>query len=381
MSRATRDSFIRNLAAALLAGPWTPAGRRARARRACGPGNAWLRGLARRIQLTFGGPPTREDLERFLHADEGVARAVPEVREWFWLPAGMSPRGPASAWDVPPLCTVGQLADWLQVSPPRLHWLADPQERTPNQPVEALRHYRYTWLPKRRGGHRLLEDPKPTLKRVQRQVLHAILDRIPPHESAHGFRAGRSIATCVQPHVGKGIVLRFDLRDFFASIPASRVHAIFRVAGYPADVARLLTGLCGSRTPAAVLSNRLGAAGMTTDDRADQRLRSPHLPQGAPTSPALANLAAFRFDRRLAGLATKLDATYTRYADDLAFSGGERLARAARRLQVHVARIALEEGFDLHARKSRFMRQSVRQQLAGSCSTFGPTLFVATMMN
>jgi hypothetical protein len=93
--------------------------------------------------------------------------------------------------------------------------------------------------------------------------------------------------------------------------------------------------------------------------------RTAHLPQGAPTSPALANLCAYRLDCRLDALARALNGVYTRYADDLAFSGGEELERGARRFQVLVCRIALEEGFTLQTRKSRFMRQGVRQQLAG----------------
>ena len=91
----------------------------------------------------------------------------------------------------------------------------------------------------------------------------------------------------------------------------------------------------------------------------------PHLPQGAPTSPALANLTAYRLDCRLTGLAKSAGATYTRYADDLAFSGGEELRRAARRFLAHAAAIALEEGFSVNHRKTRILRQGVRQQLAG----------------
>ena len=96
-----------------------------------------------------------------------------------------------------------------------------------------------------------------------------------------------------------------------------------------------------------------------------RRYRTPHLPQGAPTSPALANLCAYRLDCRLSSLAESVGAAYTRYADDLAFSGGEELERSARRFQVHVCRVALEEGFEVHTRKSRFMRQGICQQLVG----------------
>jgi hypothetical protein len=110
------------------------------------------------------------------------------------------------------------------------------------------------------------------------------------------------------------------------------------------------------------------------DHATRQCFRTPHLPQGAPTSPALANLSAQRLDRRLAGLARKPGATYTRYADDLAFSGDERLARCARRFQVRVASLALEEGWEVHTRKSRFMRQGVRQQLAGVVVNVRPSI-------
>jgi hypothetical protein len=89
------------------------------------------------------------------------------------------------------------------------------------------------------------------------------------------------------------------------------------------------------------------------------------LPQGAPTSPALANLCAYRADCRLAGLAKSAGAEYTRYADDLAFSGGEAFARSVERFSTHAAAILIEEGFTVNHRKTRIMRQGVRQHLAG----------------
>ena len=82
-------------------------------------------------------------------------------------------------------------------------------------------------------------------------------------------------------------------------------------------------------------------------------------------APALANLCAYALDCRLGALAGSVGGRYTRYADDLAFSGGIELARAAQRFHVHVGAIALEEGFAVHTRKTRIMRQGVRQQLAG----------------
>jgi hypothetical protein len=90
-----------------------------------------------------------------------------------------------------------------------------------------------------------------------------------------------------------------------------------------------------------------------------------HLPQGAPASPALANLCAYHVDCRLAGLAKSVGAEYTRYADDLAFSSDAALEKTVERFATHVAAILHEEGFAVHHRKTRIMRQGVRQHLAG----------------
>ncbi|MEO0914098.1 MAG: hypothetical protein AAFY59_14100, partial [Pseudomonadota bacterium] len=102
------------------------------------------------------------------------------------------------------------------------------------------------------------------------------------------------------------VVLRFDIRDFFPSITAARIHALFRCLGYPHTVARALTGLTTTVTHPNILTR------LSPTQRRD--FARPHLPQGAPTSPALANLAAFKLDRRLSGLARSKGASYTRYA-------------------------------------------------------------------
>jgi RNA-directed DNA polymerase len=94
-------------------------------------------------------------------------------------------------------------------------------------------------------------------------------------------------------------------------------------------------------------------------------LATPHLPQGAPTSPALANLAAFGLDRRLSGLAATLGITYTRYADDLTLSASERIMRTANPLRAQIAKIAREEGFVVNERKSSLRTSAGRQQVCG----------------
>jgi hypothetical protein len=159
------------------------------------------------------------------------------------------------------------------------------------------------------------------------------------------------------------VVATFDLAQFFPSIGLARIHGIFRTLGYPWAVARRLAGLCTTVTPAAVFL-RLPDA-----QRLDWRVQAlygvPHLPQGAPTSPALANLLAWRLDRRLHGLARAAGANYTRYADDLAFSGDADFARGLGRFGKAVATIVQEEGFCLNAAKTRIMPRSTRQRVTG----------------
>ena len=82
-------------------------------------------------------------------------------------------------------------------------------------------------------------------------------------------------------------------------------------------------------------------------------------------SPGLANLCAFRLDCRLAGLAKSAGASYTRYADDLLFSGDAVFARGVERFYIRACAIALEEGFEVNTRKTRIMRRSVSQRAVG----------------
>jgi hypothetical protein len=211
----------------------------------------------------------------------------------------------------------------------------------------------------------LIEAPKARLKKMQRRILAEILERIPAHAAAHGFVKGRSIQTFVAPHTGQRVVLRMDLRDFFPSIAGVRIQALFRTMGYPEAVADLLGGICTNATPQGIWKGAGLDLPSTQLREARDLYARPHLPQGAPTSPALANLCAYRVDCRLAGLAEAAGAQYTRYADDLAFSGGEDFERRVERFALHTAAILHEEGFSVHHRKTRVMRQGVRQHLAG----------------
>lgn len=379
MSRASQAKSVSyGLAAAFLDGPWIVEAMVERGADALGRRHRSLRPLARKAIIQFPERPDGrlETLAAFVRATWRDSRV--QVRHWRQPPASMAAPLPALRHLAAlPLTCVGDIAGWLGLESSRLVWYADIHHQLRRGAQQKLRHYRYAWVPKRSGAYRLLEAPKPVLKEIQRRILREIVEILPPHPAAHGFRRGRSVLSNAKPHVGNEVVVRLDLADFFAAVTATRVRAVFRSLGYPDGVVRVLAGLCCTATPSEVLSAYPVArepAEVSERREQRQRLAGPHLPQGAPTSPALANLVAFRLDRRLAGLAVRWEARYTRYADDLAFSGDRRLAARVHSFIGRVAAIAEEEGFAVRLRKTRVMRQARRQQIAGIVVNERPSL-------
>jgi hypothetical protein len=379
MSAVRHHQFLRACTTALRGADWTTVGITTATRRLTRKRAKWLTAFAARVLTAFPERPSFTALFAFLETDTDLRRlchridwrtfrweGMPQRRKRAVRPSAMgAPPASLGPLPIPGLPSTAALAEWLGVRPGKLLWYADLAGRNRKHPPGPLRPYRYRWVPKPGGRRRLLEIPNAGLKRIQRQLLGGILNHIPPHPAAHGFRTGRSVVTNAAPHCGKGIVLRLDLVDFFPSVPAARVVRTFHTLGYPETVARLLVGLCTTRLPGDVWDSRPHPAADGSDHAGWQRLASRHLPQGAPTSPTLANLAAFRLDRRLAKLAAGVGAEYTRYADDLTFSGGEELARRVKRVASLVAVIAGDEGFMVNHRKTRVMRRGGRQHVTG----------------
>lgn len=272
---------------------------------------------------------------------------------------------PVPAYNLPAIDSTADLCALLEIHPQRLDAWSRRWRQQPNLSTELQqRHSAYFsyWQPKKRGGARLIEIPKPDLNQAQRRLLRHVIERVDPHEAATGFRRGHSIIGHAANHAGNEIVLKCDLQNFFVAIRASRIHAIFRHLGYAEAVARTLTAIVTTRASA-----RSVAEGKQhgVDFSSAKRYQSDHLPQGAPTSPALANLAAFKLDLRLASLAESAGATYSRYADDLTFSGSRSTGISKQRFYLRVCAIALEGGFNINTRKTRLMTQSQRQYVTG----------------
>jgi retron-type reverse transcriptase len=250
--------------------------------------------------------------------------------------------------------TPADLAKWLDLPEAELRaWLG-------SSPAWA-RGYEYARfdIPKRRGGVRTIEAPNDKLKELQRRILHRLLNPLPAHPASTGFVPRRSIVDNARPHVGRGVVINLDLADFFPGIPAERVAAAFRGLGWSAEAATLLSRICTSEG---------------------------HLPQGAPTSPAVSNLICRRLDVRLTALAKANGGAYTRYADDLTFSfdvfgRNKRLRRkppgrppqprpsgktVSRAVLTTIRKIIEEEGFKVQLRKKvRVQRPHQRQSATG----------------
>ncbi|HKS72018.1 MAG TPA: reverse transcriptase family protein [Terriglobales bacterium] len=364
--------LLRALARSLVAGEaTTPAQVMNRASRMLGKQWRWLRPLAERYSKRFSGKtrPRVREVVRFLRNDPGLKRAASEhvlwIEQWVSEPQQMEPVPAARLWNVPAISSVRDLAEWFGIPVSDLEWFADLKGLTARDPSTKLNHYHYQVMRKSSGGLRLIEAPKPRLKEIQRQILARILEMVPLHPAVHGFAKGRSIKTFAAPHVGQRVLLRMDLENFFPSFAAARIQTFFRTLGYPETVSDLLGGVCTNAVPRYAWSNISADINTAEIREARQMYSRPHLPQGAPTSPALANLCAYRMDCRLAGLARSAGAVYTRYADDLAFSGGKEFDRHVDRFSIQVGAILLEEGFHVQFRKTRVMRQGVRQHLAG----------------
>jgi RNA-directed DNA polymerase len=222
--------------------------------------------------------------------------------------------------------------------------------------VATVNHYQRFQIPKKSGGLRQISAPMPRLKRAQEWVLHNILEKVPVHDAAHGFRRGRSIVSNAAPHVGADVVVNIDLRDFFPTVTYRRIRGVFRKLGYSEQIATLFALLCSEPDVNTVVLD-----GVTYYVARGERF----LPQGAPTSPAITNVLCRRLDARLRFVAEKLAFRYSRYADDLTFSAFGDAAADAGRLLRRVRYVVEQEDFHIHPDKTRILRKGRRQEVTG----------------
>lgn len=201
--------------------------------------------------------------------------------------------------------------------------------------IEKYKSYTTFKIPKKNGGVRLIEAPDERMKMVQYWIKENILDKFSVSKYAKGFVKGVSICHNALPHVRKEVIINIDLKDFFPSIKYEDVFKIFKYIGYTESVSKSLTNLC-------------------TNERSV-------LPQGAPTSPVLSNLVSLKLDARLSGLAKKICASYTRYADDITFSGSKHILK----YQELIKEIINDEGYQINEEKYRVRCNFQHQEVTG----------------
>ena len=221
--------------------------------------------------------------------------------------------------------TSSHLAHFLKISTKRLNWLTN----------DRIKHYTCFNIKKRDGSKREIFAPRSYLKGVQRKILDDLLQRVGLNSHAEGFRKKRSILTNAGRHIGKKVVIKLDVKDFFPSITFKRILGMFISLGYPRQVSLLLTKL------------------VAHDGR---------LPIGAPTSPAIANIVSTRLDKRFARLGEKMGFDYSRYADDMTISSNK---RSITKIIPFLKEIIREEGFEINETKMRILRNAGRQKITG----------------
>ena len=210
--------------------------------------------------------------------------------------------------------------------------------------------YSHFIIPKKSGGVRFIDAPKPRLLYLQRRLLEVLVKMHKPRNPVHGFVRKRSAITNAEEHLNRKHVMNIDLKDFFPTITQDRVSGLLRILGIPSDVRAAILSICCANG---------------------------RLPQGAPTSPVFSNMICLRMDRQLMGFCKTRRIKYSRYADDLTFSlytaphqlFSESVPSPGKLASSQISRelksIILDNGFVLNEDKLRYFGPSSRKEVTG----------------
>lgn len=194
--------------------------------------------------------------------------------------------------------------------------------------------YRHFEILKKNGKKRNLSEPLPSLKEIQNWILNEILYKIKVSRYAKAYTRNRSIKDHVKYHTKSPMILTLDIHKFFDSIKPELTETMFRQVGYSNLISNLLTKLC---------------------------YLNGSLPQGAPTSPYLSNILLFDFDENISIYCRENNLKYTRYADDLAFSGEIKRTELIQFIRSELKKLGLRLNND----KTRLMRPNQPQIISG----------------
>lgn len=233
---------------------------------------------------------------------------------------------------------------------------------------EAYKYKRYTYfkLKKRNGTFREIMSPSRDLKYIQKWILTNILNHYPLQESCKGFRKNISIYDNAKVHEKSEIILKVDLLKFYDTITENRIFGVFKNMGYVENLAYSLAKITTAKHRDSYWNS--------FDDDSKEKLsdlistKPSILPQGAPTSPALANIVATRMDIRFQKLSTKMNFNYSRYADDLTFSVNSNGKLPTLKI---IKEIISDEGFYINNDKVKYMKKGCPQYVTGLTTTNG----------
>lgn len=256
------------------------------------------------------------DLKRAIRTSGGLSRADEIIFDKL------------SGASLPPLVSPTVLGLILGVSPKLITSLS-------NHPRRKYPYYRCYKIPKKSGGFRTILAPRTYLKAIQTFILRQILEKQPLPQHVMGFVKGRGIVQNARFHVGAEYMLNVDIKDFFPTIRTEEVFKIFRGLDFPHEMSRVLSMLCTYEGS---------------------------LPQGAPTSPCLANLAFRAIDQEIVRMCENRSVKYSRYADDLTFSCRRPIDESFVR---RVDTILRSHGFILNPKKTKLTKPGQAKYVTG----------------
>ena len=252
--------------------------------------------------------------------------------------------------EVPVLQSAKDVATAMNITLSELRFLTFSRKNS------KVSHYKRFKVAKKSGGFRLISAPMPRLKKAQLYILEQILNKVTTHPKAHGCVIGKSILSNAEPHVNKAVVINQDLKNFFPSITYNRIKGVFKSLGYSEQVAVIFALLCSE--PKILDISLLG-------ENYFSQVGNRFLPQGSPCSPAITNVLCKNMDYRLDGIANKYGFNYSRYVDDITFSGNNEQFKSITAILKYSRKIVEDENFVLHPDKLRIMKRHQRQEVTG----------------
>ncbi|GAA4932072.1 hypothetical protein GCM10023314_00390 [Algibacter agarivorans] len=220
-------------------------------------------------------------------------------------------------------------------------------------------NYKFFKIKKKNGGHREIMAPKGQLKNIQRWINFYILNQIEIHPNCFGFIKNRSIKNNAKIHINQECILNIDLLKFFDTITQERVFGMFKQFGYHPNLARLLASLTTAKHKE-WFWNQIDLNKHPELKKLVEK-KPKIIPQGAPTSPSISNIICRRLDNRLNKLALKCNCKYSRYADDITFSGRKSDLPTLKLIN----KIIREEGFFTNTDKIGFYSKGSKQYVTG----------------